>query len=117
MTSSEPGEQYRISIRGIVMYLALWAMIFAVVRVLSKYSSIGSTGSYPNSAGLVTQFVLPVAIGLVFVAIGVAVGYCFGKKEHVSVIAICCFLAGVFLLPMVWIIAVVLNGLGIIDLD
>ena len=64
MTSeSSQGGKYRLSVRGIVTYVALWATIFAVVRVLAKYSSIGANGPYPYSAALVTDFLLPVAIG------------------------------------------------------
>ena len=114
---SNRGGKYRLSIRGIVTYVALWAMFFAVVHVLAEYSSIGATGSYPYSAALVTDFVLPVAIGLVLVAVGVAVAYLFGKKKHVWGVAICCFLIGCFSMPMLWVVVVVLGGLGILDLD
>jgi len=68
-------------------------------------------------AGLVTDFVLPVAIGLVFVAIGVAVAYSFGKIKHVRAIAVWCFVIGCFSLPMLWIVVVVLAGLGLLSLD
>ena len=118
MTSESSQEgQYRLSLRGVVTYVALWAVVFAVVRVLAKYSSIGAVGSYPYSAGLVTDFVLPVAIGLVSVAVGVAVAYLFGKKKHVWGVAVWCFLIGCFSMPVLWVVVVVLGGLGILDLD
>ena len=78
------------------MYVTLWATIFAVVRVLADYSSIGAKGPYPYSAALVTDFLLPVAIGLVFVAVGVAVAYSFGKIRHVRAVAVWCFVIGSF---------------------
>ena len=114
--SSRRGK-YRLSVRGVFAYVTLWAMIFAVGRVLAEYSSIGANGPYPYNAGLVTDFVLPVAIGLVFVAIGVTVAYAFGKLKHVRAIAVWCFVIGCFSLPMLWIVVVVLAGLGLLSLD
>jgi len=118
MTSeSNRNGKYQLSVRGIFAYVTLWAMIFAVVRVLAKYSSIGANGPYPYNAGLVTNFVLPVAIGLVFVAICVTVAYLIGNIKHVRAIAVWCFVIGCFSLPMLWIVVVVLAGLGLLSLD
>ena len=72
---------------------------------------------YPYNAGLVTDFVLPVAIGLVFVAVGVTVAYLFGKIKHVRALAVWCFVIGCVSLPMLWAVVVVLAGLGLISLD
>ncbi len=114
--SSRKGE-YRLSVRDIFAYVTLWAVILAVGRVLAEYSSIGATGPYPYKAALVTNFLLPVAIGLVFVAIGVAVACLFGKINHVRAIAAWCFVIGCFSLPMLWVVVVVLAGLGLLSLD
>ena len=111
------GEKYRLSARGIAIYVTLWATIFAVVRVLAKHSSIGASGAYPYSAALVTDFLLPVAIGLVFIAIGVTAAYFFGKIRHVAAIAVWCFVIGCLALPMLWITLVVLAGIGLLSLD
>ena len=109
--------KYRLSVRGLLAYVTLWAMIFVVGRVLAEHSSIGATGPYPYNAGLVTAFVLPIAIGLVFVAIGVPVAYAFGKIKRVRAVAVWCFVAGCLSLPMLWIVVVLLAGLGILSLD
>ena len=116
-SETSQAEKYRLSSRSIAIYVALWATIFAVVRVLATHSSIGAKGSYPYAAGLVTDFLLPVAIGLVFLAIGVTVAYFSGKIHHVCAVAVWCFLIGCFSLPMLWITAVALAGLGILSLD
>ena len=118
MTSeTRRGEKYRLSVRGIATYVTLWASIFAVVRVLAKYSSVGANGAYPYSAALVTDFLLPVAIGLVFIAIGVTVAYFFGKIKHVRAVAVWCFVMGWLSLPLLWIAVVVLAGIGLLSLD
>jgi hypothetical protein len=119
--TSKPSQRergkYRLSVKGMLAYLTLWVAIFAVVRVLAEYSSIGADGAYPYSAGLVTEFVLPVAIGLVSVAVGVAVAYFFGAINHVRAVAIWCFLIGCFSLPILWLGVVVLSALGFLSLD
>ena len=98
-------------------YVTLWATIFGVIRVLAEYSSIGANGPYPYSAALVTDFLLPVAIGLVSVGVGVAVAYAFGKIRHVRAVAVWCFVMGCFSIPMLWIVVAVLAGLGLLSLD
>ena len=117
MVGDSSRGEYRLSVRGIVIYVTLWASIFAVIRVLAEYSSIGATGPYPSSAGLVTNFLLPVAIGLVFVAIGVTVAYSIGAIKHFRTVVIWCFFIGWLSLPMLWLVVVVLAGLGLLDLD
>jgi hypothetical protein len=114
--SSREGK-YRLSVKGVLKYLTLWVAIFAVVRVLAEYSSIGADGPYPYSAGLVTEFLLPVTIGLVSVGVGVAVAYSFGAIKHVRAIAVWCFVIGCLSLPMLWVGVVVLAGLGLLSLD
>lgn len=118
MTSESSREaKYRLSIKGALIYLTLWVAIFAIARVLALHSSIGAKGPYPHSAGLLTDFLLPIAIGLVFVGVGIPVAYSLGAAKHVRAVAAWCFMVGCFSLPMLWIGAVVLAGIGLLSLD
>lgn len=110
-------ENYQLSTRGIAIYVALWALIFAVVRVLAVYSSIGAEGSYPYEAGMVTDFGVPIAIGLVLVAVGVAVAYSIGKIRHAWSVAVACFLVGWLAIPVLWVTIILLAALGVLSLD
>lgn len=98
-------------------YVALWAAIFAVVRVLIQYSSIGANGPYPYFAGVLTDVLVPVLIGLVLAAVGVAFAYSIGKIKHAWGVAIWCSLVGFFSLPTLFVVILALAALGLIDLD
>ncbi len=110
-------NQYQLSISGIVKYMALWALFFGVVGILGKYSSIGAKGSYSYQAGLVTDYGVPIALGLFFALIGIAVAFLIGRISKVRTFIIWSFSIGLFLLPATWIVLVILAVTGIIDLD
>lgn len=114
---TKQGNERQLTTRGVFAYVALWATIFGVVHILEKYSSLGATGSYPISAGHVTDFVLPVAIGLVFVAIAVAIAFFVGKIRHYRIVAIWSFVAGFLSLFVVFVVVVILASLGLLSLD
>ena len=113
-TESQTGQQYQLTTKEIFGYVALWGIIFGVINILRAYSSIGAKGAYSYSAALVTDFVLPIAIGLVFVAIGIAISYLLGKKEHTWVVGVWCFLAGCLAIPVMVGVIMILFALGVI---
>ncbi len=112
-----PQGKHRLSAKGIAVYVALWALIFAVVRVLMEYSSLGAQGTYSIEAGMVTDFVLPIAIGLVLVALGVTIAYVVGQVRHAWAVTIWCFVIGCVSIPMLWATVMFLAALGIISTD
>lgn len=116
-TDTSHSNDYRLTVKGIAAYLSLWAATFAVIRFLAKYSSIGAKGSYHYTAGMVTTYGLPVAIGLFFAGVGIAVAFFLGKAKHSRIVGVWCFVLGCLLIPMIWVAVVVLFGLGLIDVD
>lgn len=103
--------KYQLSTSGVMVYVALWAIIFAVVNVLRKYSSAGATDSFPD-ADLVLIFVIPLATGLVFVAVGVAIAYSTGNINRFRAVAAWCFVIGCLLLPLLAFVLAILAGPG-----
>lgn len=110
-------QRYRLSTASLVAYVTLWATLFGLVRVLIDYSSLGATGSYPISAAYVTDFVLPLTLGLALVTIGLTVAYVAGQMRNAWVIVVWCFLVGLLALPALWLTIVVLAILGILPAD
>ncbi len=110
-------SRYQVSAKGVMAYVGLWAAIFAVVRVLMRYSSIGAEGAYPYFAGVLTDVLVPVLIGLLLAAVGVAVAFSAGQIKHARSVAIWCSLVGLLALPALIVVFATLGALGLIDLD
>ena len=106
--------KFQLTAKQIAAYVALWALIFACIRILADYSSIGAKGAYPISAAILTEVGLPVVIGLVFAAVGIAIGYLAGSLRRTRTIVFWCFLVGFLALPMFMATLVILAVVGVI---
>lgn len=102
-----------MSLTAVLVYTALWALILCMFQGAVKLRQGVHTAV---EAGLSDILMLIVA-GLLFVAIGLPVAFVFGRSRQAIPISLGCFGVGVFAIPILIVILAALGSIGIIDLD
>lgn len=94
-------------------YTALWALIIGVFRYAVKLQQ----GTYTINQALLSNTLMLIGTGLLFVAIGLPITLIVGRMRKAVPISLGCFLVGFIAIPMLITVLLTLGMLGIIKLD
>lgn len=94
-------------------YTALWALIVGIFRQAVKLQQ----GTHTITATQLSNTLLLIVTGLLFVAIVLPITLVFGRKRQAVPISLGCFFVGLIAIPILIAVLVTLDWLGIIKVD
>jgi hypothetical protein len=103
----------QFSVAGMIVYTALWALIISLFRFAIKLKQ----GTHTITEARLSDALMLTATGLIFVAIGLPIAILIGRKRHAVPISIGCFFVGFIAIPILIVVLVTIDSLGVIDLD
>lgn len=112
---SHPLSSRRFTLTGIMVYVAMWGLIFGLFRLLSIYSDVSSQYAFPYGGAIVGEIGIALALGLSFIAIGIAVAYLIGKNRNFRSIVFISLSLGVFAIAFTFAVGLLLRALGVIE--
>jgi hypothetical protein len=113
VSSQEPHGGKQFSVAGMIAYTVLWALIISLFRFAIRLEQ----GTYTITDARLSDALTLTATGLLFVAIGLPIAILIGRKRHAVPISIGCFFVGFIAIPILIVVLVTIDSLGVIDLD
>ncbi|MFN3189294.1 MAG: hypothetical protein ACE361_02135 [Aureliella sp.] len=113
LDGNEPNGKRQITVAGVLMYSALWALIVFLFQCVAGLQQ----DTYTITEARLSEVLMFIATGLLFVAIGLPVSVLLGKARKATPTTIICFLIGLLAIPSVVCLLMILAGLGVVDLD
>lgn len=112
---SHPLSARRLTLTGIMAYVAMWGLIFGLFRLLSINSDVSSQYAFPYGGAIVGEIGIALGLGLSFIAIGLAVAFLLGQKRTTRSIVITSLVIGVTAIAMTFAVGFLLKALGVIE--
>jgi hypothetical protein len=109
----QPNGGRQISIAGVMAYAALWALVISLFRQAVKLQQ----GTYTIVEGRLSDTLMLIATGLLFVAIGLPITILVGRTRQAVPISLGCFFVGFIAIPILIVILMTLGSFGVIELD
>lgn len=94
-------------------YTTLWALVICLFRFAVKLKE----GTHTLAAAQLSQVLMLIVTGLLFVAIGLPITLVVGEKRQAVPISLGCFFVGFIAIPTLIVILLTLDGLGVINVE
>lgn len=111
-TQKSQGDR-QFSVAGMMAYTVLWALVIFLFRFAIKLKQ----GTHTITEARLSDALMLVVTGLLFVAIGLPIAIAVGRKRQAFPISIGCFSIGFIAIPLLIAVLVALDSLGVVDLD
>ncbi len=113
MSKQKANDERQITVAGVMAYTALWALIISLFRLALKLPQ----GTHTITEARLSDTLMLIVAGLVFVAIGLPVAILVGRKRQAIPISLGCFFVGFISIPILIVVLVTLGSFGVINLD
>lgn len=112
--SGELGNGRRqITVTGLMAYTVLWGLVLGLFRLAISLVQ----GVHTIAENQLSQLLILIATGLLFVAIGLPITFLAGGKRQAFPISVGCFFVGLLAIPCLVVISWILLALGVITLE
>ena len=103
----------RVTLAGVLAYTALWALIICIFQGVAKLQQ----GVHTIAEAQLSDTLMLIAIGLLFVALGILLAIALGRSRQVVPVSLGCFAFGLTAIPILVFVLMTLSRLGVIDID